>query len=82
MSVRETIVEVFTEVAKEQNRAITPPADETPLLDLGLDSLSTAVIIVRLEERFGSDPFSTGEAVEPPETFGEFVALYEQSGAP
>jgi acyl carrier protein len=78
MSVREVIVEVFTEVAHEQNRMMAPLVDETPLLDLGLDSLATAVIIARLEDRLGTDPFSAAESVEPPHTFGDFVALYEQ----
>jgi aryl carrier-like protein len=79
MSVRETIVEVFTEVAQEQKRPIPPLADSTPLLELGLDSLATAVIITRLEDRLGTDPFSTGEAMAPPRTFGEFVALYARA---
>ena len=46
------------------------------LLDLGLDSLCLAVIVVRLEIRLGKDPFSEGADVALPATFGEFVGLY------
>ncbi len=81
MPVRETILRVFTEVAHEQNRKFTPPTDATELLDLGLDSLCMAVIIARLEDEFGTDPFSSGEEVESPVTFGDFVALYNHAVA-
>jgi acyl carrier protein len=50
-----------------------------PLLDLGLDSLSMAVIVTRLEGSLGVDPFSASDEVEIPETFGDFVALYEHA---
>ena len=79
MSVRETIITVFTDVAKMQNRPLAPLTDSASLLDLGLDSLSMAVIVARLEGSLGIDPFSAGEDVEIPDTFGAFVAMYEHA---
>jgi acyl carrier protein len=79
MSIRSQVVEQFEAVAREQRRALAPLADETKLLDVGLDSLSFALIVARLEDSLGYDPF---EAVESfPVTFGDFVRLYDQGAA-
>ena len=81
MTVRSTIVEQFQEVAKEQKRKLAPLADGLALLDSGLDSLSFAIIVARLEEVLGFDPFNAGEVVDFPLTFGDFVRLYETASA-
>ena len=47
------------------------------LLDSGLDSLSIAVLVARLEDRLGTDPFTSGEDVHFPVTVGDFVKAYE-----
>ncbi len=77
MSVRSTIVCQFEQVAVEQNCNLPRLSDDLVLLDSGLDSLCLAVIVVRLENALGLDPFETDEAVKFPVTFGEFVKLYE-----
>jgi len=79
MSVRSTIVEQFEEVAKDQKRKLAPLSDGLQLLDSGLDSLSFAIIVARLEEALGFDPFNAAEVVDFPLTFGDFVRLYETS---
>ena len=79
MSVRSTIVSQFEAVAGEQQRRLAPLADDLKLLQSGLDSLSFAIIVARLEDKFGFDPFNADEAVEFPVTFGDFVRLYESS---
>jgi acyl carrier protein len=81
MSTRATITAQFEAVAAEQKRKLSPLTDSLPLLDSGLDSLSFAIIVARLEDALGADPFSADEAVEFPVTFGDFVKLYEQSAA-
>jgi acyl carrier protein len=81
MSVRSTITSQFETVASEQNRKLAPLADNLPLLDSGLDSLSFAIIVARLEDALGVDPFSAEEAVEFPVTLGDFVRLYERAVA-
>jgi acyl carrier protein len=77
MSVRTTILEQFEKVAAEQKRRLAPVSDDLKLLDSGLDSLSFALIVMRLEEAFGFDPFNAAEEVRFPVTFGDFVRLYE-----
>jgi acyl carrier protein len=77
MSVRSTIAAQFQQVAKEQERTLSPLSDELKLVQSGLDSLSFAIIVARLEDTLGIDPFNAADAVEFPVTFGDFVRLYE-----
>jgi acyl carrier protein len=77
MSVRSTVTAQFEQVAAEQKRKLAPLTDELRLLDSGLDSLSFALIVMRLEEGLGFDPFDVGDDVRFPVTFGDFVKMYE-----
>jgi acyl carrier protein len=77
MSVRSTITAQFEQVAAEQKRKLAHLSDELRLLDSGLDSLSFALIVVRLEESLGYDPFDVADEITFPVTFGDFVKLYE-----
>lgn len=76
MPVRSVIVSQFEQVAKEQNQKLVPITDELVLLESGLDSLCFAIIVARLEDALGFDPFSTAEDVQFPVTFGDFVKFY------
>ena len=75
MSVKPTIQSMFEQVAHEQQRELAPLSDDLNLAQSGLDSLSFALIVVRLEDSFGFDPFEGASRF--PATFGEFVKLYE-----
>jgi acyl carrier protein len=77
MSVRTTITSQFQQVAIEQERTLSPLSDDLKLVQSGLDSLSFAIIVARLEDALGIDPFSAAESVQFPVTFGDFVRLYE-----
>lgn len=77
MSIRSTVSTIFEQVAREQQRAFVPLTDDLRLIDSGLDSLSFAIIVVKLEDELGIDPFNSGEEVKFPITFGDFVQLYE-----
>ena len=79
MSVRSEILEQFKQVALEQDKQLGPVADETPLQDLGLDSLCFAIIVSRLESALGTDPFSANESAPFPVTVGEFIRFYENA---
>jgi hypothetical protein len=81
MSVRSTVFAQFEQVAVEQNRKLAPLSDGVLLLESGLDSLSFAIIVARLEDALGVDPFSATGIVEFPVTFGDFVKLYEDAVA-
>lgn len=75
MSVRSTIAALFQEVADQQHRKLAPLSDDLKLLQSGLDSLSFALIVARLEDSLGFDPFDAVDRF--PVTFGDFVKLYE-----
>ena len=77
MSVRTTITSQFQQVAQEQDRTLAPLSDDLKLVQSGLDSLSFAIIVARLEDRLGVDPFNASDVLEFPVTFGDFVRLYE-----
>jgi hypothetical protein len=76
MDIRSTIIDQFHHVAQEQEKQLPELTDDLPLLESGLDSLCFAIIIARLEDTVGHDPF-TAEDVLFPVTFGEFVGCYE-----
>jgi acyl carrier protein len=77
MSLRSTIVAQFEQVAQEQKRKLSRLSDDLKLLDSGLDSLSFALIVARLEDAVGFDPFDSDEELKFPVTFGDFLKLYE-----
>jgi acyl carrier protein len=77
MSLRSTIAAQFEQVAVEQKRKLAPLSDDLKLLESGLDSLSFALIVARLEDSVGFDPFDSDEEMKFPVTFGDFVQLYE-----
>lgn len=77
MSVRPTIIAQFEQVAKEQDKTLAPLTDDLVLLEAGLDSLCFAIIVARLEDALGFDPFSITEDVDFPVTLGDFIRFYE-----
>jgi len=81
MSIKLTILSQFQEVADEQGKVLAPLENGTLLLDSGLDSLCFAIIVARLEDNFGLDPFQTAPDDKFPVTFGDFVRLYENAAA-
>jgi hypothetical protein len=76
MSLETVIAAQFEQVAREQNKTLAPLHAETLLLESGLDSLCMAIIVARLEDELGVDPFSGSEDVDFPVTFGDFVMFY------
>ncbi len=76
MSLRSTIIAQFEQVAQEQKRRLSRLSDDLKLLDSGLDSLSFALIVARLEDAVGFDPFDSDEELKFPVTFGDFLKLY------
>jgi acyl carrier protein len=51
--------------------------DDTVLLECGLDSLGYAMLVAQLEEELGFDPFTEQQISSYPNTFSEFVAIYQ-----
>ncbi len=78
-SVRGAIEDLFATTFREQAQAEPPQVkDDLVLLECGLDSLAFAILVTRLEERLGFDPFTMSDEPFYPRTFGEFVAFYER----
>jgi acyl carrier protein len=80
MNIREVIIKVMKEVAEEAGGTLTPDLnDHTRLLESGLDSLGFAVVVARLDQELGYDPFTLSEKVVYPRTLAEFVSFYEEN---
>jgi acyl carrier protein len=77
MTFRSEIVTQFQQVAREQDKRLAPLTDNLTLLDSGLDSLCFAILVTRLEDSLGVDPFTSSEDAVFPVTFGDFVSFYE-----
>jgi hypothetical protein len=78
MSVRSNVISRFEEVAKEQDKRLAPLSDDLLLLESGLDSLCFAIVVARLEDSLGVDPFSADD-VDFPVTLGDFIRFYEDA---
>ena len=77
MTIKLTIMDQMAQVAREHGKSLAPLRDDLVLLDSGLDSLGFAVLVARLEDRLGVDPFTAAEDAVFPQTLGDFVKVYE-----
>jgi acyl carrier protein len=81
MTVRLTIMAQFAQVAEEQRVKLPALSDELVLLDSGLDSLAFAILVARLEDELGLDPFTASEDAYFPVTLGDFIRVYENAAS-
>jgi acyl carrier protein len=81
MSIRSNILKAMQEIAAAQKKTLAPLTDDLALTNSGLDSLCFALLVARLEDETGRDPFSESDEVSFPVTIGEFIALYEHAPA-
>lgn len=83
MSLRDRIIASLREASEirgaEVSRQLT---DDTVLLDSGLDSLGFAILVAKLEEELGYDPFVQMPDPVYPRTLGEFVEIYRRFAPP
>jgi len=77
MSVRLTIIEQMEQIAREHGKILAPLKEDLVLADCVLDSLVFAVLVARLEDKLGVDPFTAAEDALFPVTLGDFVKVYE-----
>jgi acyl carrier protein len=80
MSVKLSIVKQMQQIAREQGKKLAPLNEDLVLADCGLDSLGLAILVARLDDKLGIDPFTDAEDAFFPVTFGDFVKLYEHGG--
>ena len=78
MDIRQTILDTLDELLADNGVVLDAPlTNDALLLQTGLDSLGFAVLVVRLEDQLGYDPFMLMSEPVYPRTLGEFIAVYE-----
>ncbi|MCU8044153.1 MULTISPECIES: acyl carrier protein [unclassified Shewanella] len=77
---RKIILEKFNEALAQTSvtKSYAELSDDTVLLETELDSLGFAILVALLEEELDYDPFQLMENAVYPQTFGDFVAIYEK----
>ena len=77
MSVRLRIMAAMQQIAAEQQVTLPPLNDDLSLHETGFDSLGFAILVARLEDDLGVDPFTISDDAMFPLTIGDFVKAYE-----
>ena len=77
MSVRLKIISAIRQIAAEQHVVLPPLEDNLSLHETGFDSLAFAILVARLEDDLGTDPFTISADASFPLTIGDFIRAYE-----
>jgi len=83
MSIRAEVISQIQQIAEEMGITGTLPrlTDDTPLTESGLNSLAIAILVARLEDSLGVDPFSETSENLYPVNLGDFIQFYENAAA-
>jgi acyl carrier protein len=80
MSIKARVISEFEQIRRGSGKRLPPVSDDMLLLESGLDSLGVAILVTRLEDALGLDPFTESEiTTSPPVTLGDFIRLYENA---
>ena len=81
MSVKAAVLSQIRQMAEDSRRSLPPLTDDLVLLDSGLDSLAIAILVARLEDTLGLDPFTefASDEMAYPVTLGAFIGFYERA---
>jgi acyl carrier protein len=79
MSVRLRIIAAMQQIAEEQKVTLPRLRDDLSLHETGFDSLAFAILVARLEDELGTDPFTIAEDAAFPLTIGDFIGAYEEN---
>ena len=74
--VRQAVIDEIAALLVEEEKEVPDLQDGDVLLESGLDSLGFAVLVTRLEESLGYDPFTEMDEPVYPQTLGDFVDVY------
>jgi acyl carrier protein len=77
MTVKSKIISAIQQIAREQQVTLPPLSDGLSLHETGFDSLGFAILVARLEDDLGIDPFTIAEDAAFPLTIGDFIKAYE-----
>ena len=73
------IIAALREVAEMRGAELVSILDDkSVLLESGLDSLGFAILIAKLEEDLGYDPFVLMDEAVYPRTLGHLIAIYQR----
>ncbi len=76
---KDKILSLMNEIASDNGVELNRQIDfDTVLLESGLDSLGFAILIARLEEELGYDPFTMMDEPIYPQKFGQLVEVYQR----
>jgi len=81
MSTRAKIINAVRQIAEEQKVSLPRLDDDLLLSETGFDSLAFAILIARLEDELGLDPFTISDDATYPSTVGDFFRAYEKVNA-
>ncbi len=79
MTVRAKIINAIEQIAAEHKKPLRPLTDDLILLNSGLDSLCFAILVARLEDDLGIDPFTASADVYFPVTLDDLVQAYQRA---
>jgi acyl carrier protein len=81
MSIKSTVISQLQDIAATSKKSLPSLTDDLVLLDSGLDSLAIAILVARLEESLGFDPFTESDDIYYPVTLGDFIRFYENAAS-
>jgi acyl carrier protein len=81
MSVKSSVISEIRQMAGDNRLTLPPLTEDLVLLESGLDSLGIAILVARLEDVLGLDPFTefASEEAAYPVTLGAFIQFYERA---
>jgi len=79
VSIKATVISQLEQIRGASHGELPPLTDDLVMLDSGLDSLGLAVLVARMEDALGLDPFTTSDITSPPVTLGDFIRVYENA---
>jgi acyl carrier protein len=80
MSIKSIIISQIQQIAQEFGNANLPALTEDLVMtESGLDSLAVAILVTRLEDTLGVDPFTEPGDGSYPVTLGDFIQVYEHA---
>ena len=77
MNSRQKILEVVEDCFKQDQIEFSAELLMRPIMEIGADSLTYAVIVARLERELSLDPFTANPDIPYPKTLEEFIQAYE-----
>jgi acyl carrier protein len=77
MSAKSKIISAIQQIAVEQQVVLPPLEDDLSLHETGFDSLAFAMLVARLEDELGVDPFTLSPEAIIPVTIGDFIKAYD-----